>query len=90
MKIWLGQIKAFLYKVVHSAPSTPLSELQHQQLEALGWQLPEGEGGNYQLSHKVDSERGREALAQLLATTAQTVYGVFAFREEALILESAL
>ncbi len=67
----------------------PLTGQQHEQLIALNWHLPSDGAANYQLTHPVDSEHSRQALADLLATSAQAVYGATTIDEKGLILEFA-
>ena len=51
-----------------------LSKEQKGKLKRLNWKSPNRKWGNYYLIHKVDSEKQREQLANLISYTAKLVY----------------
>lgn len=51
-----------------------LSNTQKDTLAQLNWNAPQDTEANYILTHQVDSEQSRAALADLILRTAQDVY----------------
>lgn len=64
-----------------------LNESQINQLLTLGWQTPKDGEGNFFMNYKIDSEKARENLAEIIVKTSQEVYHLPFLEEDHLELQ---